>query len=213
MALVRRWRPHGFNIGMNQGAVAGAGIAAHLHQHVVPRWAGDANFLPIIAQTKAMPELLSSTRERLVAAWPRGVDRAEQAGGGVGKVLSPLARALLRMGVSPDAVTVVGALGVVVCALWLFPPGYLFGGTLAVAFFVMSDLSTARWRGCRGVVGSWGAFLDSTLDRVADAAIFSGLVIWLAGPGEDPVGAAWVWPAWCSARSSPTRGRVPRGSG
>ena len=63
-------RCHGFNIGMNQGAVAGAGIAAHLHQHVVPRWGGDANFLPIIGRTKALPELLADTRERLAAAWP-----------------------------------------------------------------------------------------------------------------------------------------------
>jgi len=63
---------HGFNIGMNQGAVAGAGIAAHLHQHVVPRWGGDSNFLPIIAQTKALPELLADTRRRLADAWPKG---------------------------------------------------------------------------------------------------------------------------------------------
>jgi ATP adenylyltransferase len=62
-------RPHGFNLGMNQGAVAGAGIAAHLHQHVVPRWGGDANFLPIVARTKALPELLSDTRRRLAEAW------------------------------------------------------------------------------------------------------------------------------------------------
>ncbi len=61
---------HGFNLGMNQGPVAGAGIAAHLHQHVVPRWGGDANFLPIIAQTKALPELLADTRRRLAEAWP-----------------------------------------------------------------------------------------------------------------------------------------------
>ncbi|WP_432495857.1 HIT family protein [Kineococcus auxinigenes] len=61
--------PAGFNIGMNQGAVAGAGIAAHLHQHVVPRWAGDANFLPVVARTKALPELLEDTRRRLVEAW------------------------------------------------------------------------------------------------------------------------------------------------
>lgn len=60
----------GFNIGMNQGAVAGAGIAAHLHQHIVPRWGGDSNFLPIIARTKALPELLADTRERLAQAWP-----------------------------------------------------------------------------------------------------------------------------------------------
>ena len=64
--------PAGFNIGMNQGAVAGAGIAAHLHQHVVPRWEGDANFLPVVGRTKAMPELLEDTRARLAAAWTTG---------------------------------------------------------------------------------------------------------------------------------------------
>lgn len=62
--------PHGFNLGMNQGDVAGAGIAAHLHQHVVPRWAGDANFLPIVARTKALPQLLAQTRQLLADAWP-----------------------------------------------------------------------------------------------------------------------------------------------
>lgn len=63
--------PQGFNIGMNQGEVAGAGIAAHLHQHIVPRWLGDANFLPIIARTKAVPELLEDARSRLAAAWSK----------------------------------------------------------------------------------------------------------------------------------------------
>ena len=60
---------HGFNIGMNQGEVAGAGIAAHLHQHVVPRWANDANFMPIIAKTKALPRLLGEVRDAISAAW------------------------------------------------------------------------------------------------------------------------------------------------
>ncbi|MFC0675398.1 HIT family protein [Brachybacterium hainanense] len=62
--------PAGFNLGMNQGEVAGAGIAAHLHQHVVPRWQGDANFLPIIGRTKALPILLADTRRALAEAWP-----------------------------------------------------------------------------------------------------------------------------------------------
>ncbi len=61
--------PHGFNIGMNQGAVAGAGIAAHLHQHVVPRWGGDTNFMPVVAQTRVLPQLLSDARTALAAAW------------------------------------------------------------------------------------------------------------------------------------------------
>ena len=59
----------GFNIGMNMGGVAGAGIAAHLHQHVVPRWGGDTNFMPVIGQTKVLPQLLAETREVLAVAW------------------------------------------------------------------------------------------------------------------------------------------------
>ena len=61
--------PHGFNLGMNQGEVAGAGIAAHLHQHIVPRWTGDANFMPIIGKTKPVPQLLGIQRDQLAAAW------------------------------------------------------------------------------------------------------------------------------------------------
>ena len=59
----------GFNLGMNQGAIAGAGISAHLHQHVVPRWPGDQNFMPIIGRTKTLPELLTDTRRLLAEAW------------------------------------------------------------------------------------------------------------------------------------------------
>jgi ATP adenylyltransferase len=61
--------PEGFNLGMNQGAISGAGVAAHIHQHVVPRWSGDANFMPIIGKTKVMPQLLHLTRDELAAAW------------------------------------------------------------------------------------------------------------------------------------------------
>jgi ATP adenylyltransferase len=60
----------GFNLGMNQGIVAGAGIAAHLHQHVVPRWGGDTNFMPVVARTKVLPQLLRDTRQLLAGAWP-----------------------------------------------------------------------------------------------------------------------------------------------
>ena len=59
----------GFNLGMNQGAISGAGVAAHIHQHIVPRWSGDANFMPIIGKTKVMPQLLTITRDELAAAW------------------------------------------------------------------------------------------------------------------------------------------------
>ncbi|WP_022880855.1 HIT family protein [Gryllotalpicola ginsengisoli] len=63
-------RNDGYNIGMNQGEIAGAGIASHLHQHVVPRWAADSNFLPIIAKTKALPQLLGEVRAAIADAWP-----------------------------------------------------------------------------------------------------------------------------------------------
>jgi ATP adenylyltransferase len=62
-------QPEGFNLGMNQGAISGAGVAAHIHQHVVPRWSGDANFMPIIGKTKVLPQLLTTTRNELAAAW------------------------------------------------------------------------------------------------------------------------------------------------
>lgn len=70
MTVLRKaMAPHGFNIGMNQGPVAGAGIAAHLHQHVVPRWGGDTNFVPVVAHTRVLPQMLSDTRRILAEAW------------------------------------------------------------------------------------------------------------------------------------------------
>jgi ATP adenylyltransferase len=70
MQVIRKvMAPHGFNLGINQGPVAGAGIAAHLHQHVVPRWGGDTNFMPIIGRTRVLPQLLADSRAQLAAAW------------------------------------------------------------------------------------------------------------------------------------------------
>jgi ATP adenylyltransferase len=69
-ALRAASQAQGFNIGMNMGQVAGAGIAAHLHQHVVPRWGGDSNYMPVVGRTKVLPELLADTRVILAATWP-----------------------------------------------------------------------------------------------------------------------------------------------
>ncbi|MGH8774102.1 MAG: HIT family protein [Jiangellaceae bacterium] len=65
-------QPHGFNIGVNLGGVAGGSLADHLHQHVVPRWTGDANFMLVLGDTKVMPQLLADTRTLLASTWPTG---------------------------------------------------------------------------------------------------------------------------------------------
>ncbi|MFF4777229.1 phosphatidylinositol phosphate synthase [Microtetraspora fusca] len=96
----------------------------------------------------------------------------------VTRVLTPLGRVLARHGISPDVVTAVGTLGVVAAALTLFPMGHLFWGALAITIFVLADLLDGVLARMSGGTGSkWGAFLDSTLDRLGDAAIFSGLIL------------------------------------
>ena len=71
VALAATYRPDGHNVGWNLGRVAGAGVVDHVHLHVVPRWGGDTNFMPVLAEVKVIPEHLTETRRRLVAAWPR----------------------------------------------------------------------------------------------------------------------------------------------
>ena len=68
-ALETSYSPHGYNVGFNQGRVAGAGVEHHIHMHVVPRWGGDTNFMPVLGDVKVIPEHLVATRERLAAAW------------------------------------------------------------------------------------------------------------------------------------------------
>jgi ATP adenylyltransferase len=69
-ALRRAYRPEGFNVGWNIGRIAGAGVLDHVHLHVVPRWAGDTNFMPVLADVKVIPEHLSASRAKLAASWP-----------------------------------------------------------------------------------------------------------------------------------------------
>lgn len=101
------------------------------------------------------------------------------------RVLTPFAAFLLRRGVSPDAVTLIGTAGVAAGALVFFPRGEFFWGTITITLFVFSDLVDGNMARQAGVSSRWGAFLDSTLDRVADAAIFGGLALWYAGSGND----------------------------
>ncbi|HEX7805490.1 MAG TPA: CDP-alcohol phosphatidyltransferase family protein [Cellulomonas sp.] len=98
---------------------------------------------------------------------------------------TPLADLLIRRGVSPDAVTITGTVGVVIMALWLVPTGHLLVGSLMIAVFTLTDSLDGVMARRAGRSGPWGAFLDSTLDRFADAAIFSSLVLWFIGRGND----------------------------
>lgn len=103
------------------------------------------------------------------------------------RVLGPLGAALAQRGVSPDVVTVIGAIGVCVSALVCYPHGWLFWGSFAITIFVLSDLVDGALARAHGRTGPWGAFLDSSLDRVADAAVFAGLIWFFAFRDYQPV--------------------------
>ena len=99
------------------------------------------------------------------------------------RIFTPVARLLLSLGVSPDVVTIVGTVGVCAGALAFYPQHQFFWGTVVIAVFVFSDTVDGVMARMSGRSGRWGAYLDSTLDRVGDSAIFGGLVLWYAGRG------------------------------
>ncbi|RKR29995.1 phosphatidylinositol phosphate synthase [Arthrobacter oryzae] len=101
-------------------------------------------------------------------------------------LFSPVARWLLKIGVSPDAVTIVGTLGVVVGALVFYPLGQLFWGTVFITAFIFSDVVDGIMARMQHRGGRWGNFLDSTLDRVADGALFAGVAVWFFTGGTNP---------------------------
>jgi CDP-diacylglycerol---glycerol-3-phosphate 3-phosphatidyltransferase len=109
--------------------------------------------------------------------------------GAMTRIFTPVADALLRAGVSPDAVTVTGTLVVMVTALWAFPTGNLLLGSVIIALFALTDSLDGVMARRSGRSGPWGAFLDSTLDRFADAAIFAGLVLWYFGECDSEAAA------------------------
>lgn len=103
----------------------------------------------------------------------------------VDRVVVPVARRLAAMGVTPDALTIVGTIGVAGGALAFYPRGEFLVGTLVITAFVFSDLLDGAVARVSGSTGIWGAFLDSTLDRVGDGAIFGSLALWYAGDGDN----------------------------
>lgn len=103
----------------------------------------------------------------------------------IGQLVDPVASVLLRLKVHPDTVTVTGTVGVLVGSLAFFSRGMFFAGTVIVVFSVLTDLLDGAMARKLGTTGRFGAWLDSTCDRVADAAIFCGLVLWFTGGGQD----------------------------
>ncbi|MGV1037930.1 MAG: phosphatidylinositol phosphate synthase [Candidatus Nanopelagicales bacterium] len=95
-------------------------------------------------------------------------------------VIDPVAKGLLKLGLSPDAITIIGTTGVSAGALIFFTRGSFWIGTLVITAFIFSDMLDGTMARIAGRSGPWGAFLDSTLDRVADGAIFAALLIWFA---------------------------------
>src|SRR6266566_9749871 len=100
------------------------------------------------------------------------------------RLLTPAGRALARTPVTPNALTVTGTLGVSGGALALFPTGHLFAGTMVCTGFVFTDMLDGTLARITGSTGTFGAFLDSTMDRIADSAVFVGIAIWLATGGH-----------------------------
>jgi phosphatidylinositol phosphate synthase len=108
-------------------------------------------------------------------------------------LFTPLARWLLKIGVSPDAITIVGTAGVVVGALVFYPLGQLWWGTIFITLFIFSDVIDGIMARMQNLGGRWGNFLDSSLDRLADGALFAGLAIWFFTGGADaPIAIAAV---------------------
>jgi CDP-diacylglycerol--glycerol-3-phosphate 3-phosphatidyltransferase len=103
----------------------------------------------------------------------------------IARVLTPVGQVLARTPVTPNALTIIGTIGMSAGALWLFPTGHLFAGVVVCTCFVLTDMLDGTLARIKGTTGKFGAFLDSTMDRVADAAVFGGLAAWFVLGGHD----------------------------
>jgi CDP-diacylglycerol---glycerol-3-phosphate 3-phosphatidyltransferase len=103
----------------------------------------------------------------------------------IARVLTPVGQLLARTPVTPNALTIIGTIGMSAGALWLFPTGHLFAGVMVCTGFVLTDMLDGTLARIKGTTGKFGAFLDSTMDRVADAAVFAGIAAWFVLGGHD----------------------------
>jgi CDP-diacylglycerol---glycerol-3-phosphate 3-phosphatidyltransferase len=133
-------------------------------------------------------------------------------------LLGPVARLLVRLGISPDVVTIFGTLGVAISALICFPQGWLWQGVLLVTIFVISDMIDGLMAKITGKTSNWGAFLDSTSDRLGDAAVFGGILLYFVYREDSTLWAAIAlaglvfgqWTSYVKARAE-SLGFVCRG--
>ena len=105
----------------------------------------------------------------------------------ISRVTAPLGRSLARIGLTPNIVTIVGAAGVVISALYFYPRGQLYAGSVVITVFALFDMLDGAVARAKDSASAFGAFLDSSLDRIADAAILAGLMWWFVGEGDDPM--------------------------
>ena len=132
------------------------------------------------------------------------------------RLMTPVGEALARTPITPNMVTVTGTVGLSASVLWGYPTGHLFWGTLVATFFVFTDMLDGVLARIKGTTGKFGAFLDSTMDRIADAAVFSGLAIWFVRGGHNQLlpacrSSAWWRGRWCrTSRPAPRAWARPR---
>jgi phosphatidylinositol phosphate synthase len=127
---------------------------------------------------------------------------------GFARLFTPVVQALARTPVTPNMITVIGTAGVSASALALFPIGWLFPGAAIATFFVFTDMLDGQLARLKGSSGPWGAFLDSTMDRVGDAAVFGGITIWFIRSGDHLLAvvslfclACGMWVSYVKARA------------
>ncbi len=127
---------------------------------------------------------------------------------GFARLFTPVVQALARTPVTPNMIAVIGTVGVSASALALFPIGWLFPGAAIATFFVFTDMLDGQLARLKGSSGRWGAFLDSTMDRVGDAAVFGGITIWFIRSGDHLLAvvslfclACGMWVSYVKARA------------
>src|SRR5699024_4184619 len=183
-------RPEGINVGFNLGKASGGSVGDHLHMHVVPRWSGDSNFMTILDGTKVLPQLLKDTRQVLADGWQEIEleDQRMETSRWRTPVLSvpgrkpaavfvePVARTFLKIGLTPNAVTLIGTFVTIAITVTLIPSGHLFAAAVFSGIFAAFDMVDGTMARLSGGATKFGATLDASCDRITDGALFAAII-------------------------------------